>query len=186
MPNEDSHDTATLEEIDRVLCLQVPPAEVLRAVCRTLAERHDGYDWVGFYVVDPTNPTDLVLGPFVGAPTDHVRIPFGRGICGQAAEAGRTIVVGDVSAEDNYLACSLSVRSEIVLPVWADGRIIAELDLDSHAPDRFSPRDEALLTAVCSRVVPAVEAFRDIMGSPGPRPASQDECNGPGCCHSDP
>ena len=90
------------------------------------------YDWVGFYLVDETAAHQLVLGPFVGDLTDHVEIAFGQGVCGQAAEIGQTFVVQDVMAETNYLSCSDSVKSEIVVPIFKDGHLVGELDIDSH------------------------------------------------------
>ena len=121
----------------------------LREICALL---HDGvphYDWVGFYLVDPQKPRELVLGPFVGEPTVHVRIPFGRGVCGQAAERRETVVVQDVTQEANYLSCSVNVKSEIVLPLMRGETVLGELDIDSHAPRAFTDADRKLLTAVC-------------------------------------
>ena len=86
---------------------------------------------------------ELVLGPFSGETTQHVRIPFGRGICGQAAESQRTLVVNDVAAESNYLACSPHVRSEIVVPINTEGEMVAQLDIDSHVLEAFDDEDRA-------------------------------------------
>jgi GAF domain-containing protein len=123
----------------------------LRAVCELLHAAVSHYDWVGFYLADPASRT-LALGPFVGDPTEHMRIPYGRGICGQAAESGRTFVVQDVRAEGNYLACSPRVRSEIVVPVVKDGRFVAELDIDSHVLSPFTPAEVAMLEQVAAAV----------------------------------
>lgn len=125
-----------------------PPRERLADVCRLLHDEVPGYDWVGFYVVEPPLARELVLGPFVGAPTEHVRIPFGRGVCGQAAELRAAVVVDDVTRESNYLACSLDVKSEIVLPVFRGQELRGELDIDSHRPARFTADDRAFLSAV--------------------------------------
>lgn len=92
----------------------------------------------------------LVLGPFVGEPTEHVRIPYGRGICGQAAESGRTFIVADVTKESNYLACSIAVKSEIVVPILRDGEFVAELDINSHRPKAFSPKDRTMLEKIAA------------------------------------
>lgn len=142
-----------LTAVDAHLALPAPLPDRLLAVCRELAAAVPHYDWVGFYLTDPRDPRALVLGPYVGAPTDHVRIPFGRGICGQAAERGETFVVQDVSRETNYLSCSLSVRSEIVVPVLdpQTGRVLGELDIDSHALAPFTDEDRALCEAVAAR-----------------------------------
>ena len=100
----------------------------------------------------------LVLGPYSGESTEYVRIPFGKGICGQAADSGETFVVDDVSTEDNYLSCSVSVRSEIVIPlVSSDGELLGELDIDSHTPRGFPPEDVRFLEWVASRTAVHVE-----------------------------
>jgi L-methionine (R)-S-oxide reductase len=121
-------------------------------VCGLLAKSVSGYDWVGFYLVDPQKSNELILGPFVGEPTDHVRIKFGQGICGQAAEKEAAIIIDDVSCESNYLSCSVNVKSEIVLPMFKDGRLIGELDLDSNQPARFKRSDSDFLSKVCALV----------------------------------
>jgi GAF domain-containing protein len=143
-----------LADIECAIAAAADRDAALAAVCRLLAARQPGYDWVGFYLVDPASPRELVLGPFVGEPTEHTRIPFGRGICGQMAEREETMVVEDVTAEANYLACSLTVRSEIVVPILAGGRFVGQLDIDSHAPARFGPADRALCEAICAQLAP--------------------------------
>jgi len=129
-----------------------PNAEKLLAVCDMLNSLIPYYDWVGFYFVDREKPDELVLGPFVGAPTEHVRIRFGKGICGQAAEKEETIVIQDVSQENNYLACSIDVRSEIVVPIFKDGTVMGELDIDSHDLAPFDREDRELLEAIAEQV----------------------------------
>ena len=121
--------------------------EALAAVCRLLADGVAHYDWVGFYVVDETGEA-LTLGPYVGEATEHTRIAFGEGICGQAAERLETFLVQDVSKETNYLSCSPVVKSEIVVPVMKAGRIVAELDIDSHVLSPFAAEDRAFLEDV--------------------------------------
>jgi L-methionine (R)-S-oxide reductase len=123
-------------------------AKLLR-ICRVLADGWPAFDWVGFYLVDG-HRKELVLGPYVGEATEHVRIPFGQGICGQVAETGKTLVVADVGQEANYLACSPSVRSEIVVPIFAEGTVIGQLDIDSHTPDAFGPDERAFVEQVAA------------------------------------
>lgn len=124
----------------------------LAAICALLADKVDYYDWVGFYLVDGTKD-ELVLGPYVGAPTEHVRIPFGRGICGLAASAGETMIIQDVSKETNYLTCSANVRSEIVVPIRdRNGRILGEIDIDSHDIAPFTREDRELLEHIAARL----------------------------------
>ena len=127
----------------------------LHRLCDYLRQYVAAYDWVGFYLAVPGEGV-LVLGPFSGAPTDHLRIPYGRGVCGQAAAEDRTIVVPDVAQEANYLACSVHVKSEIVVPVHYHGKLAGEIDIDSHTPDAFSEQDRLLLEELaleCSELV---------------------------------
>jgi L-methionine (R)-S-oxide reductase len=149
-----------LPEVERLAEAGPAPASALQATCALLAERVAHYDWVGYYLVDPESPRELFLGPYVGEPTEHGRIPFGRGICGQAAETEETFIVQDVTAESNYLSCSLSVRSEIVVPVFHEGRIVGEIDIDSHALAPFTEEDRALLERVAELTAPLCEAAR--------------------------
>ncbi len=110
-----------------------------------LARERPHFNWIGVYLLQGGM---LVLGPFVGKPTPHVRIPLGQGICGAAAQSGQTIVVDDVQADPRYLACSLETRSEIVVPIVRNGRVLGEIDVDSDAPAAFSEADRLLLEAV--------------------------------------
>lgn len=103
------------------------------------------YTWVGIYVMDGD---ELVLGPFVGKPSPHTRIPLNRGICGAAASQKTTIVVDDVNADPRYLACSLETKSEIVVPIMHGDAVLGEIDIDSDQPAAFGPNDRALLEAV--------------------------------------
>ncbi|MFQ6080997.1 MAG: GAF domain-containing protein [Candidatus Bathyarchaeia archaeon] len=126
--------------------------EKLKAVCKLLRDNVSHYDWVGFYLIDQTRENQLILGPFEGEPTEHIRIPFGRGICGQAAELKRTLIVQDVSKEINYLSCSPKVKSEIVIPIFKTGKIVGELDIDSHTLSPFTDEDKAFLEKICEMV----------------------------------
>jgi GAF domain-containing protein len=125
--------------------------ELLRRTVTDLAAAHPHFGWTGIYLVDGE---DLVLGPFVGAPTEHVRIPVGQGICGAAAAEAQTIVVDDVSADPRYLACFLSTRSEIVVPIFAGGDptrdVIGEIDVDSDALAAFGAGDRELLERIAA------------------------------------
>ena len=118
----------------------------MQRLCRLLHERMLKYNWVGFYMIEPeAEPPMLALRAFLGAMTPHTRIPLNQGICGAAASSGRTIVVDDVSKDPRYLACSLGTKSEIVVPVFAHGRVVGELDIDSHFPAAFTPEDQELV-----------------------------------------
>lgn len=129
----------------RILDEQVPPVVKLQAVCDVLRSERKQYDWVGYYFVDSKKTRELVLGPYSGEPTEHTSIGFGEGICGQAASTLEVFVIDDVSAESNYLSCSPHVRSEFVAPVIWRGKLVGELDLDSHTPAAFAEEDSSLL-----------------------------------------
>lgn len=123
----------------------------LERVCRVLADGWTAFDWVGFYRLE-AETRELVLGPYVGAPTEHERIPFGRGICGRVAETQSTYVAADITAESNYLACGARVRSEIVVPVFCGRTMVAQLDIDSHTADAFGEEEQRLLQDVAAEV----------------------------------
>jgi GAF domain-containing protein len=122
--------------------------EKLRTICKLLKNNVSYYNWVGFYIVDNRKRNELVLGPFEGEPTEHTRIPFGKGICGQAAKRRKTFLVQDISKETNYLSCSTNVKSEIVIPIFNRGEVVGELDIDSHSLSPFSKEDEAFLKRI--------------------------------------
>lgn len=110
-----------------------------------IAQRLPYYNWVGFYMLDPGDSSVLVLGPFHGAPTEHLRIPVSQGICGAAVAQGETVIVEDVASDPRYLACSIETKSEIVVPIRANGRILGEIDIDSHTANPFGPEDRDFL-----------------------------------------
>lgn len=122
--------------------------EKLEQICIYLKENVPYYDWVGFYFVENEEKKQLVLGPFAGEPTEHTHIGFGEGICGQAADREENFVVQDVSEEDNYLSCSIDVKSEIVVPIFKDGKVVGEIDIDSHEIEPFTEKDEELLERI--------------------------------------
>lgn len=152
MPSKRQVFEKLLFEIEKILSLEVPKEEKLKKICKLLRDNVPYYNWVGFYFVDKEKGNELVLGPFVGEPTEHVRIPFGRGVCGRAAVNGRTIIIQDVSRENNYLSCSPKVRSEIVVPIFKDGNFIGELDIDSHFLSPFTDEDRGFLEKVSETV----------------------------------
>lgn len=125
--------------------------EKLQAICTLLNAEIDYYNWVGFYFANHDTQT-LHLGPYVGAETDHTVIPFGKGICGQVAESNTNFVVPDVAAQDNYIACSFTVKSEIVVPLFVNGKNIGQIDIDSHVIDPFTAEDERFLEFVCAEI----------------------------------
>ncbi len=123
----------------------------LQQICDLLQENISYYDWVGFYFKNG-NKEELKLGPYAGEPTDHTIIPFGKGICGQVALSNENFVVPDVKAQDNYIACSINVKAEIVVPLFVNGENIGQIDIDSNTPDPFSREDEGFLEFVNKEV----------------------------------
>lgn len=123
----------------------------LQALCEILRNNVPHYDWVGFYFKNG-DKEELKLGPYAGEPTDHTIIPFGKGICGQVALSDQNFVVPDVQAQDNYIACNINVKSEIVVPLFIKGENIGQIDIDSNTPDPFSEEDERFLEFVNQRV----------------------------------
>ena len=121
----------------------------MQEICDLLRDNVPYYDWVGFYLVDEDKSDMLHLGPFNGAPTEHTKIRFGEGICGQAADLKRTFLIQDVTKETNYLSCSSRVRSEIVVPFMKGDQVVGELDIDSHELSPFSDADRVFLEKVC-------------------------------------
>jgi GAF domain-containing protein len=138
--------------VDRIVNRGGESDDVLRAVVELLHDRVAHYSWVGIYLVEGK---DLVLGPWRGPEaTEHVRIAIGQGICGAAAASGRTEVVDDVGADPRYLACFVSTRSEIVVPVSYEGRVVAEIDIDSDEPAAFGDEDRRFLERVATLISP--------------------------------
>lgn len=118
---------------------------LMAEVVALLQRERPHYNWVGVYLL---GNGELVLGPYVGKPTPHTRIPLNKGICGAAASTGRTIIVDDVNSDPRYLACSLETRSEIVVPIARQGRVLGEVDIDSDTPAAFTQDDRTLLEEV--------------------------------------
>ena len=125
--------------------------EKLKSLCQFLTDNVSYYNWVGFYFANHETKI-LHLGPYVGAPTDHTVIPFGKGICGQVAESNQNFVVPDVLAQDNYIACSFTVKSEIVVALFVNGKNIGQIDIDSHILNPFTAADERFLEFVNEEV----------------------------------
>jgi GAF domain-containing protein len=125
-----------------------PNAEsAMKQAVRLLKDGVPDYTWVGIYLLDGE---ELVLGPFLGKPSPHTRIPLGRGICGAAATGKATIVVDDVNTDPRYLACSIETKSEIVVPIMQNDEVFGEIDIDSDRAAAFGPRDRALLEPIAS------------------------------------
>ena len=129
--------------------------DLMTVIVGRLQQRLPHYDWVGFYKIEKGDVAEgpmLVLGPYVGAVTPHTRIPLNQGICGAAATSGHTVVVDDVSSDPRYLACSIETKSEIVVPIYAHGKVVGEIDIDSHMLNAFGADDRGFLED-CAQVL---------------------------------
>ncbi|MDC3388338.1 GAF domain-containing protein [Flavobacteriaceae bacterium] len=131
--------------------ITLPVFDRLKGVCQLLKDNLDSYDWVGFYFANHDSKT-LHLSAYVGDPTDHLTIPFGKGICGQVAESNSNFVVPDVASQDNYIACSITVKAEIVVPLFINGINVGQIDIDSNTINPFNLEDEIFLTYVNEEV----------------------------------
>jgi GAF domain-containing protein len=138
--------TDMLRELDEAARSTRSAGELMKLICERLHQHLLKYNWVGFYMIeDDAGERVLLLGHFVGSMTPHTRIPLNQGICGAAASTGKTLVVDDVSQDPRYLACSVETKSEIVAPIFASGKVVGELDVDSHFPAAFTAEDRALV-----------------------------------------
>ncbi|HBQ60942.1 MAG TPA: gaf sensor protein [Balneolaceae bacterium] len=152
-----SAETATnqiISHIKDILDKDLSRDEKLLSICKTLSSEVETFDWVGFYFADPDGKDELVLGPFVGESTDHTRIPFGRGICGQVAVSHETFVSQNVHEEDNYIACSMDVQSEIVVPIMKDNQFVAQIDIDSNTRGSITKDQRVLLEQIAELLKP--------------------------------
>ena len=146
--------------LDAVSAAVAKAADAQQAAERTvqlLPQHLPDYTWTGIYVLDGN---ELYLGPFVGKPSPHTRIPLGRGICGAAASEKASIIVDDVNADPRYLACSIETRSEIVVPIMLNGDVLGELDIDSDKPAAFTAADRELLERVAALLAPKMNGSR--------------------------
>lgn len=147
-------DATLLADIQRAIAAALDGHAAMVETVALLKARLPHYTWAGIYLLEGD---ELVLGPYLGRPSPHTRIPLGRGICGAAATGRATIVVDDVHSDPRYLACSIETRSEIVVPIIAagsNGRVLGELDIDSDRPAAFGQGDRDLLEAVAALLAP--------------------------------
>lgn len=142
-----------IKEADRLNSEAHSANQLMEAITVLLNREMLKYNWVGFYMLEfGANPPVLVLGHYQGAMTPHTRISLHQGICGAAASSGKTVVVDDVSKDPRYLACSLETKSEIVVPIFVNGKVAGELDIDSHFLAAFGEEDREIVEH-CARLV---------------------------------
>lgn len=141
-----------LEELQKFSSTADSAKSLMEQIAERLHEKMSRYNWVGFYLVDPADPSYLVVGPFAGSFTPNARIPLHTGLCGAAATTGQVVVVPDVSKDPRYLAGSSLVKSEIVVPISVNKKLAAELDIESYFADTFSKAEQEFVEA-CATIL---------------------------------
>ena len=143
--------TEIKKAITTIINSEANTSNKLQSICDLLKLEINYYDWVGFYFKNG-DKNELKLAEYSGEPTDHIIIPFGKGICGQVAVSNQNFVVQDVTSQDNYISCGWKVKSEIVIPIFVNNINIGQIDIDSHTVNPFTKNDEELLEYICSKV----------------------------------
>jgi L-methionine (R)-S-oxide reductase len=149
---ENSEQTSILAWLENAIAASTSSLELFQKAADTIHTKLAAYNWVGFYMLDPADSSMLVLGPFAGAATPHIRIPVTEGICGAAVAQGETVVVDDVNSDPRYLSCSIETKSEIVVPIRVHGAIVGEIDIDSHTAAAFASEDR-LFVERCAELI---------------------------------
>lgn len=142
-----TYDPALLADIRAAIAAAPDATAAMTDTVALLKARLPHYTWAGIYLLEGDT---LVLGPYLGKPSPHTRIPLGQGICGAAATEQATIIVDDVNADPRYLACSIETKSEIVVPIMDGARVLGELDIDSDTHAAFGQADRDLLEQVAA------------------------------------
>lgn len=145
----DVNEQQLLDMVDDFIHTASSRHSALEAVVGLLASNYKHFNWTGIYILEDG---ELNLGPYRGDPSPHVKIPIGKGICGAAVREEKTIVVPDVKADNRYLACSVSTKSEIVVPIFKNGEVVGELDIDSDDINAFNERDRKILEKVAEKI----------------------------------
>jgi L-methionine (R)-S-oxide reductase len=141
-----------LREFQAMAITATTSTALMEFISERLHEKMTRYNWVGFYLVDPTDPNYLIVGPFAGSFTPNVRIPLHSGLCGAAASTGKVIAVQDVTKDPRYLAGSSLVKSEIVVPIYAKKKLVGEFDVESYFTDTFTKPEQSFVES-CSALV---------------------------------
>jgi len=160
MPLTTEEYTSLFAELEKLAASAVSADALMNSIVSLLHEKLTRYNWVGFYMIDSNDANMLVLGPFRGNMTPHTRIPLNQGICGAAASRGQTVFVEDVNDDPRYLACSLETKSGIVVPVFAKGKVVGELDIDSHVHAAFGLDDRKLCEHAAELLGKFIEVHR--------------------------
>lgn len=142
---------STQKRLDIILSSNKTTEQKLQNICQFLHDEYEHFNWVGFYFKNGEKD-ELILGPYVGAATDHTIIPYGKGVCGQVAVSNETLVIDDVQQESNYLACSVDTQAEIVVPIFKNNQNIGQIDIDSHTKASITKDDKNLLEELMTKV----------------------------------
>lgn len=138
-----------VSQVEQMVESPTPRDEMLRYAVQILKQEREHYNWVGIYLIERDT---LVLHNYIGKPTEHTHIPIGKGVCGVAVAEGANQIVGDVTRLDNYLACSVETRAEIVVLIRRGMDILGQIDIDSDLENAFTKEDEALLSRVADQI----------------------------------
>ncbi len=146
---EDAH-RKLIDKIKEAIAQKNSEHDVLQTAVEFIDSFSDHYNWTGFYML---RGEILEVGPYIGPETSHTKIELNNGICGAAASQKKTIIVDDVNADPRFLACSLTTRSEIVVPLMDGKKCIGEIDIDSNTPANFTADDKTMLQEIAVLVV---------------------------------
>jgi L-methionine (R)-S-oxide reductase len=156
--SENLEQASILAWLENATAASTSSLELFQTAADMIHAKLPEYNWVGFYMLDPTDSSMLVLGRFAGAATPHTRIPVTEGICGAAVAQGETVVVDDVNSDPRYLSCSIETKSEIVVPIRVHGAIVGEIDIDSHTAAAFRSEDRAFVERCAELIGDYLEA----------------------------
>jgi L-methionine (R)-S-oxide reductase len=141
-----------LQEIQELALSAANAESLMQQICDRLHQIKSRYNWVGFYLVDKSDPSFLVVGPYTGSFSPNKRIPLDKGLCGAAASTGMTVNVDDVSKDPRYFAGTDMVKSEIVVPMFAAKKLVGELDVESYFQATFNVAERELVEGIAAIV----------------------------------
>jgi len=130
--------------------------DVLRSAVELIDSFSEDFSWTGIYML---RNGSLEVGPYIGPPTPHTKIELSDGICGAAARSKASVIVDDVQSDERFLACSLSTRSEIVVPLMDGEKVLGEIDIDSNQPANFNQQDKQMLESVAELIVTRLKSL---------------------------
>jgi GAF domain-containing protein len=153
----EAHRQKLIDDVRQAVADKSTETDILQAAVELIDAFSDNFDWTGFYML---KDGVLKVGPYIGPPTPHTVIELNAGLCGAAASQRESIVVDDVNADPRFLACSVTTRSEIVVPLLDGDTVLGEIDIDSNEPGHFTEQDRIMLEAVAQVVVERLKTVR--------------------------